>query len=79
MAFDFNSVRGILICPKTRCDLVFDDGGLVCVSPEVRLRYPVLEDIPRMLVEEAEQLSLERWADVMRRHNRDPQTGCVRI
>lgn len=47
-----------------------DGESLVCTNPEVRLRYPILEDIPRLLVEEAEELSMEAWTAAMQRLGR---------
>ncbi len=46
----------ILACPKCKGELrlLADDAGLVC---EVcRLRYPIRDGIPVMLVDEAEQI-----------------------
>ena len=44
----------ILACPKCKGDLEYDsaDGWLSC--SHCRLRYPVRDDIPIMLIEEAE-------------------------
>jgi uncharacterized protein YbaR (Trm112 family) len=44
----------ILACPKCKGDLEYDkvNGWLSC--HQCRLRYPVRDDIPIMLVEEAE-------------------------
>jgi hypothetical protein len=43
----------ILVCPKCKGDLEYreQDGVLVCAA--CRLRYPVREDIPIMLIDEA--------------------------
>lgn len=49
----------ILICPKCRAGLKplgeGDAEKLVCQNPECGLRYPVRDNIPVMLIEEAEQ------------------------
>ena len=47
----------ILVCPESKQPLIYfpDDGFLFC--PESRLRYPIEDDIPVMLIEEAERLS----------------------
>ncbi len=49
----------ILACPKCKGDLtLLDDGsGLVCHA--CCLKYPIRDDIPIMLVDEAEILSEE--------------------
>ncbi len=46
----------ILVCPvcRERIQLADDDSGLVCVF--CRLKYPIQEGIPVMLVDEAEKL-----------------------
>jgi uncharacterized protein YbaR (Trm112 family) len=45
----------ILVCPKCKGDIILldDETGLVC--PACRLKYPVRDDIPVMLVDEAEE------------------------
>jgi len=45
----------ILVCPKCRSkvELKADKSGLRCTNGECRLVYPVRDDIPVMLIEEA--------------------------
>ena len=45
----------ILVCPQCRADLRVDDEAaeLVCTSAECALAYPVRDDIPVLLIEEA--------------------------
>lgn len=45
----------ILVCPKckSKVELKADESGLRCTNPECRLVYPIREEIPVMLVEEA--------------------------
>jgi uncharacterized protein YbaR (Trm112 family) len=45
----------ILRCPKckSRVELKPDASGLKCVNPECSLVYPVRDEIPVMLIEEA--------------------------
>lgn len=47
----------VLACPacKGEVRLLEDESGLVC--PVCRLKYPVRDDIPVMLVDEAEKVS----------------------
>ena len=75
MTFDYDKVKDILVCPKTKCDLVHDGDSLVSTNPDTRLKYPIVDDIPRLLAAEASELSAEEWADVMQRHRRDGGTG----
>ena len=46
----------ILVCPESKQALVYfaDEGFLFC--PESRLKYRIEDDIPVMLVDEAERL-----------------------
>lgn len=45
----------ILRCPKCKekVEATADESGLKCVNPECALVYPIRDDIPVMLVEEA--------------------------
>lgn len=67
MTFNFEKSKSYLVCPKCHSDLVPDGDFLVCTNPDIRLRYPILEDIPRLLVEEAEVLTPEAWTAAMQR------------
>lgn len=58
----------ILCCPKTKADLVLDGETLVSTDKETRLRYRIENDIPVMLIEEAEELDLETWKEIMKVH-----------
>jgi len=58
----------ILCCPKTKADLVLDGETLVSTDKETRLRYRIENDIPVMLIEEAEELELETWQSIMKAH-----------
>lgn len=53
----------ILRCPKckSKVELKADESGLRCANPECRLVYPIREDIPVMLVEEAETMDNDKW------------------
>lgn len=44
----------ILVCPKCRGDIRLSEDWLVC--DECRLKYPVRDGIPHMLIDEAEDL-----------------------
>jgi len=75
MAFDFEKIKSILACPKCRQELVFDSDSLICTNPSERLKYPILNDIPRLLADEADALSVGDWSSVMQRHERSLETG----
>jgi len=58
----------ILCCPETKADLVLDGDTLVSTDKETRRRYRIEDDIPIMLIEESEQLSMEEWIAIMQKH-----------
>ena len=45
----------ILRCPncKSKVEIKPDQSGLKCVNPECALLYPIRDDIPVMLIDEA--------------------------
>lgn len=45
----------ILVCPACKGDLQYDANAATLTCPACRLRYRVEDDIPVMLVEEAEK------------------------
>ena len=46
----------ILVCPKCKGDLEYNPDAAHLVCPTCRLRYPVRDDIPIMLIDEATPL-----------------------
>jgi uncharacterized protein YbaR (Trm112 family) len=57
----------ILCCPETKADLVLDGDTLVSVDKNTRRRYKIIDDIPVMLIDESEQLSMEEWSSIMKK------------
>ena len=57
----------ILVCPVSHASLREIDGALVSTDPETRLRYRIDRSIPVMLVEEAEEMTVEAWTEAMSR------------
>ena len=49
----------ILVCPVTKGPLIFDKTRQELISRSARLAYPVRDDIPVMLEEEARKLTPE--------------------
>jgi hypothetical protein len=45
----------ILVCPACKKDLIYDGSAATLTCQACRLRYKVVDDIPVMLVEEAEK------------------------
>ncbi len=59
------SLVEILVCPRTKQPLVYfpkgetnsDDASAMLVCPAARLRYRIEDNVPILLVDEAEELS----------------------
>ena len=51
----------ILVCPVTKWPLIHDRERNELISRSARLAYPIRDDIPVMLEEEARKLSPEEW------------------
>jgi uncharacterized protein len=47
----------ILVCPVTKGPLIYDKSAGELISKSARLAYPIRNDIPVMLEEEARRLS----------------------
>lgn len=45
----------ILACPKCKGDLEYKDGEAVLICHQCRLKYHIKDDIPDMLIEDAEE------------------------
>lgn len=65
----------IIRCPKSRAPLVQDGNWLVSTDPTCRLKYEIKQEIPVLIPEEATELSIDEWQQMMTRHGRDPQSG----
>lgn len=61
----------ILCCPETKADLVLDGNYLVSTDRNTRRRYRIEDDIPIMLIDESEQLPLEEWEAIMKKHGKE--------
>ncbi|MFT4582996.1 MAG: hypothetical protein ACI915_002419 [Gammaproteobacteria bacterium] len=49
----------LLVCPVTKGPLIYDKAAKELISKSARLAYPIKDDIPVMLEEEARELSDE--------------------
>lgn len=58
----------ILCCPETKADLVLDGEYLVSVDKNSRRRYRIEDDIPIMLIDESEELDVDAWTEIMKKH-----------
>lgn len=61
----------ILCCPETKADLILEGNYLISTDKNTRRRYRIEDNIPIMLIEESEQISLEEWTEIMKRNGRE--------
>jgi hypothetical protein len=60
----------ILACPMSHAPLVMDGETLVSTDKETRRRYKIEDGIPNMLIEESQELSMDEWTEIMKRHGK---------
>jgi hypothetical protein len=51
-----DELLSILVCPQCKGDLRYDRDTKRLICEACRLRYPIVDDIPVMLIEEAERI-----------------------
>ncbi len=56
-----NKLLEILVCPVCKGKLIYDKEAQELICKADRLAYPIRDDIPVMLEEEARKLSLEEY------------------
>ena len=57
----------ILVCPRTKTSLIYDEARQELISRAARLAFPIRDGIPIMLEEEARQLDDEELRGSSRR------------
>jgi uncharacterized protein len=57
----------ILVCPLSHAPLVQDGDTLVSTDAKTRLRYKIVDNIPDLLIDDAEELSETEWKAIMDR------------
>ena len=57
----------ILVCPRTKTSLVYDEARQELISRAARLAFPIRDGIPIMLEEEARQLDDDELRTLGRR------------
>lgn len=60
----------ILACPLSKAPLVLDGETLVSTDKKTRRRYKIVDDIANLLIEESEELDLETWTGIMKKHGK---------
>ena len=53
----------LLVCPASRSPLVYTEDRFVCADEDCRLAFPIWDDIPILLIDEAEQLTESEWLE----------------
>jgi hypothetical protein len=59
----------ILCCPESKADLILDGDTLVSTDKKTRRRYKIVDDIPVMLIDESEQMNIDEWISIMKKHS----------
>ena len=62
----------ILVCPESKEELVYFEAEGFLFCPSSRLKFRIEDDIPVMLIDEAERLDDQQAAELM---SRAPQKG----
>jgi uncharacterized protein YbaR (Trm112 family) len=57
----------ILVCPRTKTPLIYDEAAQELISRAARLAYPIRDGIPIMLEDEARPLDDEEMRALSRR------------
>ncbi|NNG25933.1 MAG: hypothetical protein HKM87_00270 [Ignavibacteriaceae bacterium] len=63
----------ILCCPETKAKLILDGETLVSTDKKTRRRYRIEDDIPVMLIDESEKLSMEAWTKIMKKYDKSTE------
>ncbi len=71
MTFDFDSIKDWVVCPKSKAQLILHGDALLSCDPETRLSYPIRDDIPILLVDDATAVDQEEWTNAMQAAGRD--------
>ena len=72
MPFNFEAVRDILACPQCRGELLCIGDSLICNSDTHRLKFPITDGIPRLLLEESSPVLDEEWDELSKRQEQAP-------
>jgi len=67
MPFDYAALKDLLRCPGSHSPLVLDGESLVCTDENCRLKFTIQDDIPILLLDEAEALGEADWRAAMQR------------
>jgi uncharacterized protein YbaR (Trm112 family) len=59
----------ILVCPVSHYALVQDGDFLVSTDPTTRRRYPIIDGIPDLLIDDSVELDTDTWQEIMNRNS----------
>lgn len=65
----------IIRCPRSKAPLVHDGDWLISSDPACRLKYEIKQEIPVLIPEEAVELSVAEWQQIMTQHGRNGESG----
>jgi len=54
-----------LLCPNSSSPLVRKGEAYLCTDAECRMSFPIWDDMPILLIDEATELPLEEWQQVV--------------
>ena len=72
---NLQSLLELIRCPQTKARLVQAGDWLVSSDPTCRLKYEIKQEIPVLIPEEAVEMSIEEWGNLMEQHGRNRITG----
>lgn len=53
------------VCPHCHTNVVRHSGAWICASAECRRRYPIVDEIPKFIIEDAVQLDPVEWKSLL--------------
>ncbi|HOJ37513.1 MAG TPA: hypothetical protein PLI27_01660 [Ignavibacteriales bacterium] len=59
----------ILCCPLSKAPLILFDNYLISTDKNTRKKYKIVDNIPVLLIDEAEEIPFDEWKDIMKKNN----------
>ena len=75
MPFDANAVQDFWQCPQSQSPLILHNDQVVCVDPNCRLGFDIIDNIPVLLIDAATEIDSDDWSAIMKENGRNPETG----
>jgi hypothetical protein len=67
-----SDLLSLLVCPMTHAPLVEHEGWLYSTDSGTRLKYPIRDGIPILLVEEGQDAGPDEFERIVSAHGRPP-------